>query len=115
MAYPRKSRGHDSTNEAVSGGCSDKDISGNPIDPRAFGLAKAAYGVGETLDLLSIGRTSLYLAVKRGDLKRVKFGKKTLFYAADLASFLTKLGRLSEADAHRVDHPPRASKSTERS
>jgi ribosomal protein S7 len=27
----------------------------------------------------------------RGDLKRVKFGKKTLFYAADLASFLPKL------------------------
>ena len=94
---------------------SDKDASDNPIDPRAFGLAKAAYGVGETLDLLSIGRTSLYAAVKRGDLKRVKFGKKTLFYAADLASFLTKLGRLSEADAHRVSHAPGASKSTKRS
>jgi hypothetical protein len=92
-----------------------KDASDNPIDPRAFGLAKAAYGVGETLDMLSIGRTSLYAAVKRGDLKRVKFGKKTLFYAADLASFLTKLGRLSEADAHRVSHAPGASKSTKRS
>jgi hypothetical protein len=100
MAHPRKSREHDSTNGAVPGGRSDNDASDNPIDPRAFGLAKAAYGVGETLDLLSIGRTSLYAAVKRGDLKRVKFGKKTLFYAADLASFLTKLGRLSEADAH---------------
>ena len=28
------------------------------IDPRAFGLTRAAYGVVETLDLLSIGRTS---------------------------------------------------------
>ena len=115
MAHPRKSREHDSTNGAVPGGRSDKDASDNPIDPRAFGLAKAAYGVGETLDLLSIGRTSLYAAVKRGDLKRVKFGKKTLFYATDLASFLTKLGRLSEADAHRVSHAPGASKSTKRS
>jgi hypothetical protein len=79
MAHPRKSREHDSTNGAVPGGRSDKDASDNPIDPRAFGLAKAAYGVGETLDLLSIGRTSLYAAVKRGDLKCVKFGKKTMF------------------------------------
>ena len=35
------------------------------VDPRAFGLLKAAYAVEETLDLLSIGRTSLYAAVKR--------------------------------------------------
>ena len=60
-------------------------------DPRTFGLAKAAYSVTETLNVLSLGRTSLYAAVKRGDLKPVKFGKKTLFYAADLAAFLTKL------------------------
>ena len=115
MAHPGKSHEHDTTNGAVSGDRSDKDTSAGPIDPRAFGLAKVAYAVGETLNLLSIGRTSLYAAVKRGDLKRVKFGKKTLFYAADLASFLTKLGRLSEADAHRVGHARDASKSIERS
>lgn len=107
MAHPRKPRVHDSTNGAVPGGWSDKDASDNPIDPRVFGLAKAAYGVGETLDLLSIGRTSLYAAVKRGDLKRVKFGKKTLFYAADLAAFLARLKRLSELDEGRIDHEPR--------
>jgi hypothetical protein len=49
-----------------------------PIDPRKFGLTKAAYGVKQTVDLLNIGRTSLYAAVKRGELKPVKFGKKTL-------------------------------------
>ncbi len=102
MAHPRKPRVHDSTNEAVPGGWSDKDASDNPIDPRVFGLAKAAYGVGETLDLLSIGRTSLYAAVNRGDLKHVKFGKKTLFYATDLASFLTRLRRFSETNAQRL-------------
>ena len=107
MAHPRKSREHDSTNGAVPGGRSDKDASDNSIDPRAFGLAKAAYGVGETLGLLSIGRTSLYAAVKRGDLKRVKFGKKTLFYAADLAAFLARLRCLSESDGSRADHGPR--------
>jgi hypothetical protein len=38
-----------------------------------------------------------------------------LFNAADLASFLTKLGRLSEPDAHRVGHARDASKRIERS
>ena len=52
---------------------------------------KAAYTVNETLDLLSIGRTSLYAAVKEGDLHPVKFGRKTLFYAQDLAVFLKLL------------------------
>jgi hypothetical protein len=82
MAHPRKSPNHVSTNGAVSSVGNDKDTRDDPIDPRTFGLAKVAYAVGETLDLLSIGRTALYAAVKRGDLKRVKFGKKTLFYAA---------------------------------
>jgi hypothetical protein len=115
MAHPRKSREHASTNGAASEDRSDNNANAGPIDPRAFGLAKAAYAVGETLDLLSIGRTSLYAAVKRGDLKRVKFGKKTLFYAADLASFLTKLGCQSEADVHSGGHARDASKSIEQS
>ena len=58
---------------------------------------KIAYSVGETLELLSIGRTSLYEAVKRGELKPVKFGRKTLFFATDLTAFLAKLSQLREA------------------
>jgi excisionase family DNA binding protein len=113
MAHPRKSRDHVSTNDAVSSVGNDKNIRDDPIDPRAFGLTKVAYAVGETLDLLSIGRTALYAAVKRGDLKRVKFGKKTLFYAADLAAFLARLRRLSESDESRVGCGPGASKGAE--
>jgi excisionase family DNA binding protein len=64
---------------------------GGTIDPRAFGLVKAAYSVPETVELLSIGRTSLYAAVRRGELKRIKFGRRTLFSAADLATFLMGL------------------------
>ncbi len=67
------------------------EFAANPVDPRAFGLLKVAYGVRETLELLSIGRTSLYAAVKRGELTPIKFGRKTLFYAIDLAVFLTRL------------------------
>jgi hypothetical protein len=77
--------------DAVPSDVRGTTIDGRFIDPRVFGLVKAAYGVGETLELLSIGRTSLYAAVKRGELTPVKFGKKTLFFASDLASFLMKL------------------------
>jgi hypothetical protein len=83
------------------------------VDPRAFGLTKAAYALGEALDLLSIGRTSLHAAVKRGDLKRVKFGRKTLFFAADLAAFLAKLSRGSEPDVPRAGDAANSSKGTE--
>jgi hypothetical protein len=47
--------------------------------------------------------------------KCVKFGKKTLFYAADLASFLTRLRRLTEAEADSLVHAPGTSKNFERS
>ena len=107
MAHHRKSHDRASTNNAASSMDNDRNTGADPIDPCAFGLTKVAYGVDETLDLLSIGRTALYAAVKRGDLKRVKFGKKTLFYAADLAAFLARLRCLSESDESRADHGPR--------
>ena len=113
MAHPRKSRDHVSTNDAVSSVGDDKNTRDDPIDPRAFGLTKVAYAFGETLDLLSVGRTALYAAVKRGDLKRVKFGKKTLFYATDLAALLARLRRSSELDESRVGYGPGVSKGTE--
>jgi excisionase family DNA binding protein len=53
------------------------------LDPRAFGLVKAAYSVKETLELLSIGRTTFYELVDREDLKITKLGRKTLVYAAE--------------------------------
>ena len=61
-----------------------------PLDPRAFGFTKIAYSANETMDQLSIGRTSLHYLVKRGELRPARLGKKTLFLAADLAMFLIK-------------------------
>jgi excisionase family DNA binding protein len=98
MAHLRKFNDHISTNKAASRVDNDKSAVVDPIDPSALGFTKVAYAVNETLELLSIGRTALYAAVKRGDLKRVKFGKKTLFYAADLAAFLARLRHQSETD-----------------
>ena len=61
------------------------------VDPREFGLFKAAYSVKETLDLLSIGRTKFYELVGRGDLKINKLGAKSLVYVTDIVALLTKL------------------------
>jgi excisionase family DNA binding protein len=61
------------------------------MDPRTFGLVKAAYSVDDTIDLLSIGRTTFYALVGRGELKITKLGKKSLVYATDIAALLTKL------------------------
>jgi hypothetical protein len=72
-------------------------------DPRALGLVKAAYIVGETLEILSIGRTSLYDLVKRGELRPAKLGKKTLFLANDLAAFLTRLSGATDRSASRIE------------
>jgi excisionase family DNA binding protein len=69
------------------------------MHPHYYGLTKACYTVNETLNLLSIGRTSLYELVKRGDLPASKFGKKTLFYANDIASLLTRLREQSSTKA----------------
>jgi hypothetical protein len=61
------------------------------LNPRAFGLFKAAYSVEEVLEILSIGRTSLYKLVDAGHLHPAKLFKKTLFIADDLALFLIRL------------------------
>jgi excisionase family DNA binding protein len=60
-------------------------------DPRAFGLVRAAYSVKETLELLSIGRTTFYELVDRAELKITKLGRKSLVYAVDIAALLNKL------------------------
>jgi excisionase family DNA binding protein len=61
-------------------------IAGNP-----FGLRKAAYSVNEVMEVLSIGRTSLYALVKAKKLVPHKLGRKTLFLAPDITAFLTRL------------------------
>jgi hypothetical protein len=91
MPVRNHSHGQQPTIEDAGSGNLPAGVDASHIDPRTFGLVKVAYGVGETLELLSIGRTSLYGTVRRGELTPVKFGKKTLLYAADLAAFLTRL------------------------
>lgn len=56
-----------------------------------LGLSKAAYSVNETLNILSVSRTSLYEMVKKGSIRPTKYGKKTLFLSADIAAFLNNI------------------------
>jgi hypothetical protein len=63
------------------------------LDPRAYGLIKAGYSINETIDLVPLGRSSIYGAIKDGRLKVAKYGKRTVILAPDLAKFLSSLTR----------------------
>lgn len=65
------------------------------MNPQDFNLNRPAYSVNEILEILPLGRTSLYAAIKDGALKATKFGKKTLFLAPDIVEFLTSLTPIS--------------------
>jgi excisionase family DNA binding protein len=77
-----------------------------PSDPRTFGLMRAAYSIKETLELLSIGRTTLYELVGRKQLRISKLGKKSLIYAIDIAELLH---RLRVGDGALLDEKERSS------
>jgi hypothetical protein len=64
MAHPRKSHGPVSTSKTASSADNNKSTGVDLIDPSALGFTKIAYAVDETLELLSIGRTALYAAVR---------------------------------------------------
>ena len=76
------------------------------------GFDKACYSVNQTLNILSIGRTSLYALVKRGDLTPLKIGKKTLFTAENISELLNKLRGEAAIKLKPVSPSPKA-KSTE--
>src|SRR5271166_3484191 len=78
------------------------------VDPRAFGLFKAAYSVSETLTVLSIGRTKFYELVQQGDLKITKLGTKSLVCVIEIVALLNKL-RCSK-DAETTDRAHKSQK-----
>ncbi len=61
------------------------------MNPQTLNLTKAAYSVRELVELLPLGRNSIYEAVKSGDLKVTKFGKRTMFLAPHVVEFLESL------------------------
>jgi excisionase family DNA binding protein len=55
-----------------------------PPPPPTLDPAKLAYSVKELGKLLGISRSKVYQAMKNGELRAVKYGKKTLIMAKDL-------------------------------
>jgi hypothetical protein len=65
------------------------------MNPQTLNLTKAAYSVRELVELLPLGRNSIYEAVKAGNLKVTKFGKRTMFLAPHVVEFLESLSKSS--------------------
>jgi len=74
-------------------------------------MEQLALTVAEACAAARIGRTTLYEAIKRGDLVAAKYGRKTLIRVDDLRSWLAKLppidathknNELSKAASHEA-------------
>jgi excisionase family DNA binding protein len=54
-------------------------------------LNRLSYSISEACALTSLGRTTLYAAIKRGDLKTQKIGRRTVITSKHLLDFLEAL------------------------
>jgi len=62
---------------------------------------KMAYSVAEACELLSVGRTTLYHAIKRGELQVTKIGRRTVIRAEFLRAFVDGLPAKDASDLLR--------------
>jgi excisionase family DNA binding protein len=58
-------------------------------------MAELAYTIDEVCTLSKIGRTTIYAAIRDGDLKARKFRRRTVILHEDLARFLQNLPEIS--------------------
>ena len=54
-------------------------------------MEKLAYTIDEAVEVGAGGRTKIYEAIKAGELKARKRGKRTVILATDLAQYLESL------------------------
>ena len=63
-------------------------------------MEQLALTVAEACAAARIGRTTLYEAIKRGDLVAAKYGRKTLIRVDDLRSWLASLPTIESDTAN---------------
>jgi excisionase family DNA binding protein len=66
-----------------------------PENGGEFVMTQLAYSILEACEAARIGRTNLYEALRSGQLRAVKRGKRTLILADDLQKWLESLPALT--------------------
>jgi excisionase family DNA binding protein len=69
--------------------------------PSLVELGRLAYSIREAADISGLGRSSIYVAIRDGQLKVKKHGRRTLILADDLKSYLQSLPQV-EPEAIRT-------------
>jgi excisionase family DNA binding protein len=65
--------------------------------PKRAILEPLAYGIEEAVAVTSIGRTTIFEAIRRGELVGRKLGKRTIILGDDLRAWLEALPRAGKA------------------